>query len=126
MINIWIVLGILLWHWVADFICQTDWQAKNKSKNNEALINHTVVYTVVWLPFVFLFLDSSVYFYHFQAAGWFLLVTFICHTAQDYVTSRINSKLWAENNVHWFFVSIGFDQFLHYVQLLLTYYILTR
>lgn len=26
--------------------------------------------------------------------------------------------------VHWFFVSVGFDQILHYIQLFLTYYLL--
>ena len=74
-------------------------------------------------------------------------ITFICHTITDYFTSRLNSKLWAkatywgsdemkrlypidcpENKhgkyVHNFFVSIGFDQVLHYIQLFLTYSLL--
>lgn len=33
-----------------------------------------------------------------------------------------NPKLWAKGDVHNFFVSVGFDQVLHYTQLFLTYY----
>jgi hypothetical protein len=60
----------------------------------------------------------------FWAVVMFSGITFVAHTATDYVTSRINARLWEEKKVHWFFVSIGFDQFLHYTQLLLTYHLL--
>jgi len=33
----------------------------------------------------------------------------------------INAKLWAKGDVHNFFVSIGFDQVLHYIQLFITF-----
>jgi hypothetical protein len=55
---------------------------------------------------------------------WFSTLTFIFHWSTDYVTSRLNSKLWAKGDVHNFFVSVGFDQVLHYAQLFLTYYLL--
>lgn len=118
MIDIKIVLGILLIHWVADFLCQTDYMAQNKSRTMNALLLHTVVYTAVWIAPTVMIIG--------QNAGWFLLVTLIAHTVQDYITSRINSKLWADKKVHWFFVSIGFDQLLHYTQLIGTYYLLTK
>ena len=35
------------------------------------------------------------------------------HIIVDYFTSRLNKKLWVEKKVHWFFVSLGFDQFIH-------------
>jgi hypothetical protein len=54
----------------------------------------------------------------------FGFITFIFHTITDYFTSRLNSKLWKKGDVHNFFVSIGFDQVLHYVQLFLTYKLL--
>ena len=115
MIHIQTVLYILLTHFIGDFVLQTDWQAKNKSTSNEALLNHTLIYSVIWLPFIF--------YYHI---AWFLPITFVCHTITDYFTSRLNTKLWAKNEVHYFFVSVGYDQLLHYVQLLLTYLILTQ
>lgn len=113
MIDIKIVIGILVIHWIADFVCQTDWQAKNKSKSWKALISHVMFYTAIWIIPSLILIGRE--------AHWFLIMTFICHFTTDYCTSRLNSRLWAEGKVHWFFVSIGFDQILHYVQLLLTY-----
>lgn len=37
---------IIFSHWVADFIAQTDWMAKNKSKSWLALTDHIVAYIV--------------------------------------------------------------------------------
>lgn len=129
MINIYVVLAILFIHWVADFVLQTDEQAKNKSKSWKALLSHTFNYSLMWYSILVIF---SVWGNHFggpkpQDLGWspwmalFPIVTFVCHTATDYFTSRLNSKLYAKGDVHNFFVSIGFDQWLHAAQLLLTY-----
>jgi len=106
-------------HWVADFVLQTDWQAQNKSKRWDALLSHTGIYSMVITALIALIFDLTP-----VNLFLFLGITFICHTATDYVTSRINSKLWADKKVHWFFVSVGFDQLLHYAQLFLTYELL--
>lgn len=108
MLELNLVLGVLFMHWFADFVMQTDWQAQNKSKRMLPLVAHTAVYSLFWL-----WLGVE-----------FAAITFVAHTATDYVTSRINSRLWAAQKVHWFFVSVGFDQFLHYAQLFLTYKLL--
>jgi hypothetical protein len=94
-----ISLLLLTLHWFADFVLQSDWMAINKSKNWKALCLHTLVYSLTFTPFYGLA---------------FTAITFLLHTAQDAVTSRVNSKLWQANQRHWFFVSIGFDQLLHY------------
>lgn len=113
-----IILGILLVHWIADFVLQTDEQAKGKSKEWLPLLMHTITYSLVWIGFIFaITLDIKITLI-------FTTVTFITHTVTDYFTSRLNSILWAEGKVHKFFVSIGFDQWLHYLQLFLTYNIL--
>lgn len=115
LIEIFSILGI---HWFADFVCQTDEQAKGKSKNWNDLLNHTMTYSGIWIVL-----------YPFMETGMttcFIIITFICHTITDYFTSRINSKLWKDGKTHLFFVSIGFDQILHYIQLFLTYYLLTK
>lgn len=120
--NIYEVLTILFIHWFADFVLQTDKQAKGKSKNMNDLIDHTHSYSIIWL------MVGSIYCLYYNLgpykAVYFYLITFICHTATDYVTSRINSRLYDEGKRHTFFVSIGFDQWLHYVQLFLTYTLL--
>ncbi len=116
-INLAVVLIILFVHWLADFVLQTDWQAQNKSKNNIALTLHVLSYTIVWC-FVSLWLLGP------AGSSVFAIITFITHWFTDYYTSRLNSKLYAAGKIHYFFVSIGFDQFLHYAQLLLTYQLL--
>jgi len=147
MIDIKIVFAILIIHWFADFVLQTDKQAKGKSKNWSDLLSHTFNYTMVWIGVGALI--SCPYFdgkYEFIKAGYvmvFGVITFVAHTITDYFTSRLNSKLAPERqyllshphlsnyfifkneNWHNFFVSIGFDQILHYVQLFTTYYFLS-
>jgi len=118
--NIYVLIAMLLIHWIADFVLQTDKQAKGKSKNWDDLLAHTITYSACWIPFAFFrFGYSSVGFLMFP------IITFIAHTITDYFTSRLNSKLWAKGNAHYFFVSVGFDQILHYVQLIITFQILS-
>lgn len=113
------IFSILIIHWFGDFVLQTDKQAKGKSKNWGDLLSHTFVYSGIWLPFLPILISK-------EPINWcmFFAITFVCHTITDYFTSRLNSKLWAAGKVHWFFVSIGFDHILHYVQLFLTYHLL--
>lgn len=106
---------MLFWHWYTDFVLQTDKQAKGKSSNWNDLLNHTASYSLIWIiPCLFLF--NTV-----MSGVLFIATTFIFHTVTDYFTSRLNKKLWEKGDVHNFFISIGFDQFLHYLQLFLTY-----
>lgn len=46
--NLTIILIIIFTHWVADFVLQTDKQAKGKSKNFEDLFSHTQTYSLVY------------------------------------------------------------------------------
>jgi len=127
MIDLKIVLIILIVHWIADFILQTDKQAKGKSKNWNDLLDHTTKYSVVWIPaIVLLCYLQGIELTSIKIPFLFFGITLVCHTITDYFTSRLNSKLWEQGKVHNFFVSIGFDQLLHYFQLLLTYYLLTQ
>ena len=127
MIDLKVVLAIILIHWLADFVFQTDKMAKGKSKNWSDLLSHTGTYSVIWLiPIIFLFPKDWTTSQYVLTSLLFALITFIAHTITDYFTSRLNSKLWTKGDVHNFFVSIGGDQVLHYTQLLLTYYILTK
>lgn len=121
MINIWIVLGIIFIHWFADFVLQTDKQARGKSKNWSDLLSHTGTYSLVW----FLIINTLIVLKVLNPLFYFFApITFVAHTITDYFTSRLNSKLWSEGKVHNFFVSVGFDQVLHYIQLFLTFYLL--
>lgn len=128
MLSLFEVFSIIFIHWVADFILQTDKQAKGKSKNWGDLLEHTIIYSTVWVFAICLLfgyeIHNKTYLWYFWSSLAFAFITFISHTITDYYTSRLNSKLWAKGDVHNFFVSIGFDQVLHYIQLFTTYYIL--
>ena len=121
-----LIFSIIVIHWVADFVLQTHWQASNKSKNNYALLMHVSTYTVTWLfafGFWLVYGNQTMDIINGQIGievFWFFPITFVLHFITDYITSRINSILWKRGDIHNFFVSIGFDQVLHYVQLFLT------
>ena len=129
MIDVTTLLIILFAHWVADFLFQTDNMALNKSSSNKWLLYHTSVYTLVLgallagaytlglLVFPPEFALSAI---SVTLGGVIFLVTnMILHTATDWVTSRITSYFWQKELRHWFFVTIGFDQFLHAAALIL-------
>lgn len=123
-INIGMLFILLTLHWICDFVLQTDKQAKGKSNNWSDLLAHTGSYTLGF--FAAYCLAITITLPHDPATFnlnllWFFPITFICHTATDYYTSRINAELWKDKRLHDFFVSIGFDQLLHIVQLVLTY-----
>lgn len=119
------ILTILFVHWVADFVTQTSWQAQNKSKEWEALLSHTSTYSFCWfIPIMCLWPEGYDSAWYILKTLSFIGITLICHTATDYYTSRVNAKLWEEKKVRGFFVSIGFDQWLHYVQLFITFELL--
>lgn len=99
------IIYLLFLHWIADFVCQSDAIAKNKSKDNGVLFFHCVVYFSV-------FMLGTINF------GFAFLLGLI-HFPVDYVTSRLNSKLYQAGKNHEFFVSIGFDQWIHFATILL-------
>ena len=117
-ISIWDVFLLLFFHWVGDFVMQSDKDAKGKSTSWVHLLSHTLSYTICFLPIVLAHGDVR----------WFLFmpITFVAHTATDYYTSRVNSQLYNEGKIHDYFVSIGFDQLLHFAQLIITFQILKQ
>ena len=118
--DIYIIIGILFFHWLADFVFQGDEMAKNKSKNIKWLLYHILIYYLIMLVFT---LFIMVNYYGIFSFIWVLINTFL-HFIIDYITSKINKYLWNNKMIHEFFVSIGFDQFLHITFLLFIYYIL--
>jgi hypothetical protein len=115
------VLYFLLVHWVADFVLQTEHMALRKSTSNYYLGMHVTVYSVTtilawWLLFSIVGLDAT--FLQYLLAG---TAIFVMHFITDYITSRITGKYYKAKKTHEFFVTIGFDAFLHYCQLFLVF-----
>ncbi len=109
------IMQMLFIHWLADFYAQTDHDAKNKSSSNTALFSHTSTYSLIW--FVFMWAQSS----SLILALIFAFITFVCHSLQDYITSRIVKRYFDKKDYHNGFIIIGLDQMLHYAQLMLTF-----
>ena len=136
-------------HWVGDFLLQTDYMALNKSKSWRALGIHTTVVAVVLCGAVGGWAAWHAWVDTFPVAL-FVGVNWAAHFVTDAVTSRVNAKLWfvkpvlagqgwrdigggvtrtqntfyldPAGNRHWFFVSIGADQMVHRITLLVTAY----
>jgi hypothetical protein len=129
---------IILIHYVADFALQTEDMATRKSKEFGHLVMHTMVYSFTWLlGAAFLFskeCDSSFLGICVDTNKTFIFVaiTFVTHTITDYFTSRWTSKLFASKTYYTglpnfgAFSVIGIDQVLHYAQLFLTFYFLSK
>lgn len=118
---IWSILFIIFIHWLSDFVFQTHHMSVRKSSSNYYLTLHVSIYTFAtilgWslvLPLVGYHITTKIIMLSF-------LVIFLTHWVTDYFTSRQTSKLYKEERYHDFFVMIGFDQVLHYVQLFLTF-----
>mgnify|MGYP001281164193 CR=1 FL=1 len=118
--NVFILIVVM--HWIADFIFQAEKWSLGKSKSWLPLLKHTTVYSSLWLIPVWVMTENLI------NSLLFVGVTFIAHTITDYFTSRIVSKKFANNyygsSIPNFgaFSTIGFDQVLHYLQLILTWY----
>lgn len=112
---------ILFTHWVADFVFQAEEWATNKNKSVKVLLKHTTVYSLIW------FLPVAIGNLSLIGTTLFVLITFIAHTITDYFTSKIVSRMFAQKKFgtnipnRGAFTVIGFDQFLHYAQLFVTY-----
>lgn len=103
--NIGMIIYLLFVHWMADFVGQSDNMAKEKSKNNVILFEHCLIYGTI-----FTICTMNPLF------GYLLG---LIHFPVDYITSRINAKLYKAGKNHEFFVSIGFDQWIHFATILL-------
>jgi membrane-bound metal-dependent hydrolase YbcI (DUF457 family) len=113
-----IFLGILLIHFLADFGLQTHEQSQLKSYSLTYLFYHVGVYSLVITLSVF------VYSGDFEVSFKFGMLTFLLHYLTDFITSRIGKPFWEKEDYHNGFVVVGFDQVLHYIQLIYTFKLL--
>jgi hypothetical protein len=107
----WILLVIVA-HWIADFVCQTDEMATRKSTSIKWLSYHVLTYTAV------MFLVLLVFWGHVNM--FWVLLNGVLHWVTDFTTSRITSWLWKQERRHDFFVIVGLDQVIHYACLFIT------
>lgn len=86
------VYVLLVTHFVADFLAQSDWMALNKSKSWQALAVHVWVYMAVMFGAMVVLAGTTGHPAN-PPLTW-LAVNAVAHFVQDAITSRINSRLW--------------------------------
>jgi hypothetical protein len=111
----WQLVALLATHWVGDL--QTNFQASNKNKRLDALSLHVATYSATLFA-------VAVILFGLMPAITFAVVNAALHFMTDYITSRISSKLWAKQDWHRFFVTIGFDQLIHQATLAFTLWVM--
>lgn len=116
-----LILLIFVVHFLADFVFQSSKMATGKSKSLKWLSIHVGVYGLVSL-ITAIAISAKFGNYVYGFSWWILNVAL--HFAVDYVTSKLTSRLWEQKNMRLFFVMIGFDQLLHNMCLMGTYYLL--
>lgn len=121
MISLSTIIILLIGHYVADFVCQTDWMARNKSHSFYPRFTHILVYVGVLGLFALMIIPQSLIM-------WFLFFNGFAHYITDKYSSRITSKLAKEGKYgsdtipnFGMFSIIGLDQLLHYIVLFSTY-----
>ncbi len=95
--------------------------ALRKSTSNYYLGMHVAVYTATtilawWL--LFFTVGIHITAWQYLEAG---IAIFVMHFITDYITSRITGRYYKAQKNHEFFVTIGFDQWLHYVQIFIVF-----
>jgi len=122
------VTSMLFVHWFADFVCQTDEMAKEKSSSFGSLLKHIASYAIVFTIGAFL---AVVCLDNIADSGWmfggwafnlFVITNVVSHLFIDYVTSRAAKLEFDRGNVGGAFVIIGFDQFLHVAIMTMSFY----
>lgn len=131
MLSYILILQILFVHWISDFVLQSSWMATNKSKNWLALGSHVLVYTASMGVLILLsgvivaaafsnIIGGAIMIITPLAFVKWIVLNGVLHFITDAVTSRITARLWKKNDMHNFFVVVGFDQFIHYSCLIIT------
>jgi len=118
-ISISLVLWLLFLHWVGDSLFQSGLMAVRKGNSPVVLTQHVLIYT--WtIGLGLLFRDV------WQMVALYAILNGILHWLTDFVTSKLNGRLWKSGNattppnLHWFFVSVLSDQLVHTIALVLT------
>jgi len=112
---LFLIICLFFAHWVGDFVFQDDNTAKSKSNNKWVLIKHCLSYSgVMWIYLLALIgFKSTTY----------VPIFFFSHFIIDGITSQITKYYYQKENRHMFFVTIGFDQFLHSFIILLVWHL---
>lgn len=107
--------SILATHLLADFFLQSQSDAVNKHKLRGSFARHIITYSAAFIPLTI----SAVGFNWIQV----FIISFIyiggVHGLVDAITSQTNKYFYSKGDMYHFFCSVGVDQFLHTMHLLI-------
>ena len=116
-----IILVLFIVHFLADFVFQSSKMATGKSKSLKWLSIHVGVYGLVSL---ISFFTLSIFYNSYLLAFYWWGLNVVLHFIVDFFTSKITSRFWEQKNMRFFFVMIGFDQLIHNLCLLSTFFLI--
>lgn len=126
-INIITVLFLLLNHYICDFIYQEQKIRVTKSFSIKSLLIHTIMYSFIFslhlLTYELITSQSIEVVSILMSVLKFMGLTFVVHTVTDYITSKMSSFYYKRDDNFNTMNIIGLDQWTHYVQIILTYYL---
>ena len=107
---------LILLHFIADFICQSNMSITARGKDFWWLLVHIVAYTLTLFSGMML----GVLFMGFSAGMTFKFVSLLAviHFFADYILGKISSHLWETKRHRWAFVIMGAEQFIHIILLI--------
>lgn len=112
-----LICFILIVHFVADFIVQTDEQARGKSGSLYPLIAHITSYSIaLWFALIcYSYFDRSV-----TGLALYVFWNGLAHFVTDLVSSRVGKARWEAGDRRGFFIVVGADQLVHSLCLILS------
>jgi hypothetical protein len=108
----WLVAGISVAHYLADFVLQGRWMGDNNSKEWKPLLVHIAVYTSFMALVCFLLMGPIGLVY--------AVLNGALHLVTDYFSSRMSRKAYEDGKLNKFWLIIGADQLIHHLCLILT------
>lgn len=113
MIPVELAIKVMLFHLIADFVCQSHEMATKKSTSLKWLLIHIGAYTSVLFVLMWPVIGL-------QAALSFCALNGLFHLITDFFTSKGTKYFFEKRDYHNGFLIVGIDQFIHVSLLLLT------
>lgn len=131
--NLYIIFAVLIGHFIGDFVTQKNNHKINRTNNIyhkikrylKHLYPHTLIYSgIISGLLLILQLFNFLPFILYINILWFFIITYVSHLLTDLFVTLVVNKHLLKNKRHKYFVTIGFDQLIHYITLFLTIYFL--
>lgn len=127
--NLYIIVTILIGHFLGDFVFQKNNLKLSRSKNFKirlkSVLKHLLPHTLLYSGIITILLLLIQLIGKLPTSDWFTLplffiITYVIHLITDLIITLINNNYLTKNKRHKYFVTIGFDQMIHYITLYVT------